>query len=161
MHGHGISIGSGTTAGVHDMLVRRCTFDGTDNGIRIKSMRGAGGLVENIRYSGIQMKNVQDAIVLDLQYVDNNRPDFKGDPTKVPKIQNIQIENVTIESATNAGRILGLVDSPIEAITFKNVKITADNAMTLENANRIRWDGCEMSLKNPKANSVSGADFQR
>ena len=42
-HGHGISIGSETTAGVHNMLVRHCTFDGTDNGIRIKSMRGAGG----------------------------------------------------------------------------------------------------------------------
>src|SRR5450432_3926299 len=81
-HGHGISIGSETTAGVSDMLVRNCTFDQTDNGIRIKSMRGAGGVVENIRYENIQMKNVANAIVLDLTYTDANRPNFRGDPTK-------------------------------------------------------------------------------
>jgi polygalacturonase len=40
------------------MLVRHCTFDGTDNGLRIKSMRGAGGLVQNVRYTDITMKNV-------------------------------------------------------------------------------------------------------
>ncbi|HEY2761040.1 MAG TPA: hypothetical protein VGI75_09855, partial [Pirellulales bacterium] len=78
-----------------------------------------------------------------------------------PKIRQIQIENVTVESATNAGRILGLADSPIEEIAFKNTKIAADNAMTLENASSIQWDGCEMSIKNPQANSVRGADFQR
>src|SRR5262249_8871823 len=86
-HGHGISVGSETASGLHDMLVRRCTLTDTDNGIRIKSMRGAGGLVERIYYEDIQMKNVKDAIVLDLLYVDNNRPNFKGDPEKIPKIK--------------------------------------------------------------------------
>ncbi|MEY4489362.1 MAG: hypothetical protein RIQ79_1870, partial [Verrucomicrobiota bacterium] len=75
-HGHGISIGSETTVGVHHMLVRNCTFDGTDIGLRIKSMRGAGGLVEDVRYENITMRNVDKAFVLRLDYVDNNRPNF-------------------------------------------------------------------------------------
>jgi polygalacturonase len=79
------------------MLVRRCSFDNTDNGIRIKSMRGAGGLVENIHYTDLHMTNVQNAILLDLHYVDSNRPDFKGDPTKVPSIRNVLIQNITAE----------------------------------------------------------------
>ena len=133
-HGHGISIGSGTTAGIHTMLVRRCTFDGTDNGIRIKSMRGAGGLIENIRYTDLQMKDVANAITLQLDYVDNNRPDFKGDPDKVPKIQNILIDHVTIEGSRNAGKIIGLPDSPITNITLEDVSITAETDLIIKDA---------------------------
>ncbi len=67
-HGHGISIGSETTVGVHHMLVRNCTFDGTDIGLRIKSIRGAGGIVEDVRYENIRMRNVEKAFVLRLDY---------------------------------------------------------------------------------------------
>lgn len=133
-HGHGISIGSETTAGVHNMLVRHCTFDGTDNGIRIKSMRGAGGLVENVRYTDITMKNVATAITLQLDYVDNNRPDFKGDPTKIPAIHNILLDHITVESARNAGIIHGIPDSPITNITLRDVSITAEKDLDVRNA---------------------------
>lgn len=133
-HGHGISIGSETVTGVHRMLVRRCTFDGTDNGIRIKSMRGAGGLVENVRYTELTMKHVPNPIVLQLDYVDNNRPDFKGDPTKVPAIRNILIDRVTIEAARNAGLIHGIPDSPITNITLRDVTIAAENDFDVKDA---------------------------
>ena len=133
-HGHGISIGSETTTGVRGMLVRRCTFIGTDNGIRIKSMRGAGGVVENVRYTELTMKDVPNPIVLQLDYVDNNRPDFKGDPTKVPSIRHILIDRVTIEGAVNAGIIHGLTDSPITNITLRDVTLTAENDFDVLNA---------------------------
>ncbi len=133
-HGHGISIGSETTAGIHNMLVRHCTFDGTDNGIRIKSMRGAGGKIENVRYTDIHMKNVRDAIVLDLTYVDNNRPDFKGDPSKIPSIENVMIDHLTVENAVNAGRIYGLPDRPIKNITLQDVNITAETELDVKDA---------------------------
>ena len=106
-HGHGISIGSETVGGVRNMLVRRCTLDHTDNGIRIKSMRGAGGIVENICYTDIQMQNVGNAIVLDLLYTDNNRPNFRGDPSKIPQINDIKICNVNIESGATQARLSG------------------------------------------------------
>jgi polygalacturonase len=133
-HGHGISIGSETVAGVNGMLVRRCTFDGTDNGIRIKSMRGAGGLVENVRYTDITMDNVENAIVLDLTYTDNNRPHFKGDPSKVPAIRNILIDGVTITRAKRAGKIVGLPDSPISGVTLRDVAIEAEKDLVIKDA---------------------------
>ena len=49
MHGHGVSIGSETNAGVRNFLVQKCTFENTDNGLRIKSDRGRGGVVENVQ----------------------------------------------------------------------------------------------------------------
>jgi polygalacturonase len=146
-HGHGISIGSGTTDGISDMLVRRCSIDGADNGIRIKSMRGAGGLVENVRYTDITMKNVANAIVLDLNYVDNNRPDFKGDPKKVPTIRNVLIENVTVESARNAGKITGLPDSKITDVTLRNVHITAEKEMVVADVGNIVKQDVTCELK--------------
>jgi polygalacturonase len=133
-HGHGISIGSGTDLGVSTMLVRNCTFDGTDNGIRIKSMRGAGGLVENIRYTGITMKNVENAILIDLNYVDNNRPDFKGDPKKIPAVRQVLIDNVTVTGSRNAGRIVGLPDSRITGVTLRDVRITAEKDLVVKDA---------------------------
>lgn len=135
-HGHGISIGSETTAGVNHMLVRRCTFDGSDNGIRIKSMRGAGGLVENIRYSEITMKDVANPITIQLNYVDNNRPNFKGDPLKIPEIRNIMIDHVTATGARNAGIIIGLPDRPIKGLTMEDVSITAETDLVIRDADQ-------------------------
>lgn len=135
-HGHGLSIGSETTAGVKNMLVRNCTLDGTDNGIRIKSMRGAGGLVENVRYSNLTMKNVANPIILQLDYVDNNRPDFKGDPSKVPAIRNILIDHVTIEGARNSAVIHGIPDSRITGITLRDVTVTAEKDFDIKDADQ-------------------------
>jgi polygalacturonase len=133
-HGHGISIGSETTEGVNNMLVRHCTFDGADNGIRIKSMRGAGGLVENVRYTDITMKNVANAIVLQLDYMDNNRPNFSGDANKIPAIRNILIDHVTIEGSRNAGIIHGLPDSRITNVTMQDVTLTAEKDFDIRDA---------------------------
>lgn len=139
-HGHGISIGSETTVGINHMLVRNCTMEGTDNGIRIKSMRGAGGLVENVRYTNITMKDVEHAIVLALDYTDNNRPNFKGDPTKIPSIQNILIDHVTITGSRNAGRVVGLPESPIRGVTLRDVSIQAEKDLVVKDAEPLQLE---------------------
>jgi polygalacturonase len=146
-HGHGISIGSETTEGVNNILVRHCTFEGTDNGIRIKSMRGAGGLVENARYTDITMKNVTNAIVLQLDYVDNNRPDFSGDPTKIPAIRNILLDHITIEGSRNAGIIHGLPDSPITNITLQDVTLTAEKDFDIKDAEKPVFERVTRTIK--------------
>ena len=146
-HGHGISIGSGTTLGIHNMLVRHCTFDGTDNGIRIKSMRGAGGDVSNVRFTDITMKNVANAILLFSDYVDNNRPDFKGDPTKIPSFHDILIDHVTIESARNAGRIVGLPESRITGVTLRDVQLTAEKPFVIKDADEPAFERVAIDIK--------------
>jgi polygalacturonase len=138
-HGHGISIGSETTTGINHMLVRRCTFEDTDNGIRLKSMRGAGGLVENIRYTELTMKHVENAIVLQLDYVDNNRPDFKGDPAKVPAIHNILLDHLTITGSRHAGIIHGLPDSPITNITLTDISLQAETDLDVRDADNPNY----------------------
>jgi len=146
-HGHGISIGSGTTVGIHNMLVRHCTFDGADNGIRIKSMRGAGGPVENVRYTDIQMTNVANPILLDLNYTDSNRPNFKGDPGKIPSIKDVLIDHVTATGSTNALKIVGLPESRITDVTLQDVTITAAKGVTMNDADNINFDHVTISVE--------------
>ncbi len=90
--------------------------------------------MENVRYTDITMKNVSNAIVLQLDYMDNNRPNFKGDPTKIPAIRNILIDHVTIEGSRNAGIIHGLPDSRITGITLQDITLTAGKDFDIRDA---------------------------
>ena len=65
-HGHGMSIGSEMVGGVKDVVVRNCTFEDTDNGIRIKTDRKKGGPVVNLLCENITMKDVAGAITISL-----------------------------------------------------------------------------------------------
>jgi polygalacturonase len=87
--GHGMSIGSGTSGGVDRMLVDDLTIDGADNGIRVKSDRSRGGLVHNIVYRSICMRNVTNPLAFTPFYSDNT-----GD--LIPNYRDITLENVHI-----------------------------------------------------------------
>lgn len=66
--GHGMSIGSETNGGVNAVRVEDLTIDGADNGIRIKSDRSRGGLVENVSYDNVCMRDVKNPVVLTPMY---------------------------------------------------------------------------------------------
>ena len=134
LHGHGMSIGSETAGGVRNVTVKNCTFENTENGIRIKSQRGKGGIVENIVYDDITMKNVNPAITLTCYYANNSAgdtapPAAANEATKVsekiPTYRNIRISNLTATCPKGAGVIAGLPESCISNVVFENVKISA------------------------------------
>lgn len=87
--GHGMSIGSGTDGGVDHMLVDDLTIDGADNGIRIKSDRSRGGLVEHIVYKNVCIRNTRNPIVLTPMYTT-----FPGD--RLPVYRDLTLQNVHI-----------------------------------------------------------------
>ena len=66
--GHGCSIGSINTTGVQNVLMKKITFVGTENGARIKTWQGGSGLVENIQYIGLKMEGVGLPIKIDMYY---------------------------------------------------------------------------------------------
>jgi polygalacturonase len=144
--GHGISIGSGTAAGVHNMLVRHCTFEGSKHALRIKSMRGAGGEVSNIHFTDIQVKNVTDFIWIISDYVDSGRPNFKGDPKLVPIFHDVLFDHITAENVVNAGRIVGLADSPIRNIILRHVTINAQTPFEIKNASHLAFEDVAINL---------------
>jgi polygalacturonase len=79
--GHGMSIGSETFGGVQNVKVCDLSLDGTDNGLRIKSDSSRGGLVQNISYTDVCIRNVRHPLVFDPYYSSSTGsqiPDFKG-----------------------------------------------------------------------------------
>lgn len=128
-HGHGMSIGSEVVGGVKDVTVRNCTFEGTVNGIRIKSDRKRGGPVTNLLCENITMKDVAGAITITSYYpkipaVEEPQP--ITDTT--PAYSNITIRNLTATSTKDAGFIVGLPESPIQNVLLENVKIQSERA---------------------------------
>lgn len=90
-YGHGMSIGSETFGGVHDILVQDLSLDGPDNALRIKSNPSRGGLVSNVKYRNICIRKSRQPIVLDTDY--NNPGPYTN---RYPEYRNIHFENVRI-----------------------------------------------------------------
>jgi polygalacturonase len=135
--GHGtVVIGSEMSGGVRNVLAENIVADGNDAGVRIKSRRGRGGVVENIHYRNLAYKNlVKEAITIDMFYDVGNNPNVTQDsPEGLPVYRNILVENLKCDGAATAIRIRGLPDSPMSDIVLRNVEITAKQGITITNA---------------------------
>jgi polygalacturonase len=87
--GHGMSIGSQTSGGVDHVLVSDLTIDGADNGIRIKSDRSRGGLVRDVHFENVCIRNSRNPLVFTPMYTT-----FQGD--KPPLFRGIALKDVHI-----------------------------------------------------------------
>jgi len=146
-HGHGgFVIGSNTDGGIRNISVRNCTFIGTDIGLRFKSARDRGGKVENIYVDGIRMKDIAtSAILFDMFYEGN--ADFDPAKAKIPYFRNFDIRNIVCDGATNAMFVRGLAEAPIQGISLKNISITSDEAMKMEDADGFTLNNVWLNFK--------------
>jgi polygalacturonase len=155
-HAHGgFVIGSEMSGGVRNVRVDNCTFIGTDVGLRFKSMRGRGGVVENIYISNVRMMNILNNAV-DFNMFVYATKEQKSAPVppvseKTPKFQDIHIENVVCRGADKAIVLVGLPEMPIRNITFKNVSITSQGGVSLTDAVGIRFDNVQIENKSGPA----------
>ncbi|HEY1113063.1 MAG TPA: glycoside hydrolase family 28 protein [Chitinophagaceae bacterium] len=145
LSGHGgVVIGSEMSGGVKKIVISNCVFDGTDRGIRIKTARGRGGVVEDIRVSNIIMKNIRDqAIVLDMQYA-RTTPEPVSERT--PQFRNIHFSNITAQTK-QAIFINGLTEMPIEDITFNDIQIEAQTGALIKEAKNIEFHKVRINTK--------------
>jgi polygalacturonase len=142
LHGHGCSIGSDTDSGVRNMTVEHCSFDGTDIGVRLKSRRGRGGVVENITYSDLTMTNVGEAVVISSYYYGLPKPGghdaAEAVNAKTPIWRNIVVRNVVARAGTkDAGLIIGLPEMPVRGIVLENVSIEAPKGLRVAYADGV------------------------
>lgn len=135
--GHGgVVIGSEMSGGVRNITISNCVFDGTDRGIRFKSTRGRGGVVENISISNIVMQNIQrEAIVFDLKY---SKMPAEAVSERTPVIRNIHISNVIGTDVNIPVYIRGIEEAPISDISLTNVQIKSRQQPTFLNYERVK-----------------------
>ena len=137
LSGHGgVVIGSEMSGGVKKVVISNCVFDGTDRGIRIKSTRGRGGVVEDIQINNIVMRNIQEeAIVLDMLY---SKMPIEPVTDRTPIFRNINISNVTGSDVLMPIKIRGLEESPISNISFTNINIDGKQKCVFQNCTNIK-----------------------
>ena len=150
LHGHGMSIGSGTAGGIENLTVTDCSFDGTTSGIRIKTSRGRGGLAQNLTYQNLTMKGVKNPILL-TDYYPKSPATPDEDPAQpvtplTPAFANITISNLTSTDSPTAGTIWGLPEMPISGLTFTNVHLTAEKGMKIVHAKGIRFSDSDITV---------------
>ena len=166
LHGHGMSIGSETVGGVRNVVVKNCTFENTENGIRIKSDIRRGGIVENISYSDITMSNVVPAITFTCFYMNNSAGDTtNANPAaiageKIPIYRNIRVTNLKATCQKSAGIILGLPESCITNVVFDNVQISAATGLTIRNAKGIVFKDSSVTVKKSAAFTAENAEVE-
>jgi polygalacturonase len=132
-HGHGgVVLGSEMSGDVRNVVVSNCVFTETECGIRIKTRRGRGGVIEDLRVSNIVMREVLLPFTVNLFY----NAYRKGDPVVIdkkprpvdsgtPRVRRIRFAEITAEDAQYAAAFLyGLPEMPIEDVSFRDVRVT-------------------------------------
>ena len=150
-HGHGgVVVGSEMSGGVHDLFVNNCQFLDTDVGLRFKTMRGRGGVVENVFIRDISMKNIAgEAILFDMYYQGKDPVSTFGNGGETPKIElvpvnegtpqfkNIFIDHVVAKGAETGLLIRGLPEMPIHHIELNNIDIESNQGYRVIEAKDI------------------------
>ncbi|MBQ6882618.1 MAG: glycoside hydrolase family 28 protein [Alistipes sp.] len=187
-HGHGgFVVGSEMSGGVKNVSVRNCTFSGTDVGLRFKSTRGRGGVVENIFIENITMNNLlTDGLLFDLFYGGKSASEaladgdegeatdmpFKPVDETTPAFRNIDIKNVRCNGARRAMLFNGLPEMNVENVRVENAQFyTTTGAQINESTNVLLKDvtivpkqGAALAINNAKQvkteNFICPADME-
>lgn len=161
--GHGVSIGSYTSGGLSNLLVANCTWSGAENGLRLKSERGRGGVVQNLTYRNLSMTNVQWPILFYSYYNYGDGTLTQATPfmaatdtvqavtATTPIWRNISVSNLTATTSASypALMIWGLPEMPISNVTLQAVTISGSaGARTCQfyNCTNVQLEDTAVSL---------------
>jgi len=177
--GHGgFVVGSEMSGGVKNVSVSNCQFLGTDVGLRFKSRRGRGGVVENIHISNISMFDIStEPILFNLYYGGKSAVESLEDGDVIdqqeelpvvdettPTFKDIYIKDVACSHARRAIYFYGLPEHNIDNINIENVVIHAkigaelmeSTNITLKNVQIYPEEGPALYLGNVKNVKVDG-----
>jgi polygalacturonase len=179
--GHGmLTLGSETSGGIRNVEVSGLKAYGTSNGIRFKSARVRGGVVENIVLRDITMERVANPLHFELNWypsysyptlpanLDTNalpahwtimirrvEPPERG----IPEFRNIVISNLTATAATQAIYANAYPEKPMRNVQLTNVRIEARKPGQI--ANGADWTMNNVVVATPTGSQVELQQSQR
>ena len=151
-HAHGgFVIGSEMSGGARNLYVSNCTFIGTDVGLRFKTARGRGGVVENIFVDGVDMTDIAgEAILFDMYYAAKDPVPLAGESTAppviaaqpltegTPQFKGFRIRNITCKGAATGILVRGLPEMSIRDISIENAVLECRKGLVCQEAENIR-----------------------
>lgn len=158
--GHGgFVVGSEMSGGARNIFVSDCSFIGTDKGLRFKTTRGRGGIVEKIYIRNINMSNiVNEAIYFDMYYwtkppLPNQKVEVPQVSIETPQFRDIEISNVVCNGAEKGIFIRGLPEMAVENIHMTDLNLNVTKAIEITDAKNISIKNSSILAKD-KATSV-------
>jgi len=168
-HGHGgFTIGSEMSGGVRNMHISNCTFIGTDIGLRFKSTRGRGGIVEHIYISKIDMIDIPtDAIRFNLFYegkspIPDSDQNAEADSQIVleevteetPSFKNIYMKDISAVNCGAAAYFQGLPEMMLQNIHLKNASFSTFEGITIIDAKNLEFENVTIKQKDPTVMNI-------
>ncbi len=142
----GVVFGSETSGGIKNIYVHDAYFDGSDRGIRFKTERGRGNVIENIYIHDVVMKNITyQAINFNTFYTG------PGATGPSPLVRNIHIRDVHIDGVPVAIELIGLPEKWLENITLENITVASSDKGA--RITRVK----NLTLRNVEINSTERA----
>lgn len=158
-HGHGgFVIGSEMSGGIKNIKLARCTFIGTDVGLRFKSCRGRGGVVENIHIEDVTMKDIAgEAIIFSTAYNLQVKNAEECTMEDIPEFCHIYMKDVVCNGARVGIALCGLPEKAVHHIEFKNMKLKVEKGISCAYCHDIYFKNIEViSEKDPSESYHSG-----
>ncbi|KAG8643629.1 hypothetical protein MANES_11G054600v8, partial [Manihot esculenta] len=125
--GHGISIGSlgqkGEEVDVNNITVSHINFHNTTNGARIKTWTVGRGQVQNVQFSDIIFKEVQNPIIIDQHYTES------GNTPSPPSNVGVHIDKVQYYGLNGTSKSVVAIDLncsnyvPCTNIILENIEL--------------------------------------
>ncbi|MEO7308713.1 MAG: glycosyl hydrolase family 28 protein [Ferruginibacter sp.] len=161
-HSHGgFVVGSEMSGGANNLFVSNCTFIGSDIGLRFKTTRGRGGMVENIYVNNVNMKDIPaEAILFDMYYMakdpvvlagEKREPpavEFKTVDETTPQFRNFYFRNITCNGAAKGIFVRGIPEMHVKNVLIENAVLQADEGIDIQEASDITLNNITIISKN-------------
>lgn len=150
--GHGaVVIGSETSGGIRNITASNCIAKGTDRGIRIKTQRGRGGVLENFRFDNWVIEDARiEAFEITSRY---GRTAEEPLSERTPTLRNISYSNITVINAKQVASIEGLPEKAIEQLRFTDINATGESGFIVDNVS-------DVELHHVRVTATKGSAFQ-
>ena len=157
-HAHGgFVVGSEMSGGARNLYVSNCSFIGTDVGLRFKTTRGRGGIVENIYASNIVMKDIPgEAILFDMYYMAKDPVPLAGEKRDMPKIEtlpvteatptfrNFYINGIVCKGAEKAIFVRGIPEMQISNINLTDMVLQARKGIECTEGDHVNFNNIRL-----------------
>jgi polygalacturonase len=157
-HAHGgFVVGSEMSGGARNIWVNDCTFIGTDIGLRFKTTRGRGGIVENIYINNIAMKDIAgEAILFDMYYAAQDPVALTGENREPPKVETLPVteatphfrkiyaKNIVCNGAAKAIFVRGLPEMNVQDIYLENMVLQSKEGLEFTEGSNIQLKNVQL-----------------
>jgi oligogalacturonide lyase len=146
-----VVFGSETSGGIRNVRIYDCKAgDGCGEVVRFKTRMGRGGVVEDVLYENIEADGARMVFNFNMEAFSTTwLPEEFRTPVPADKgtpiFRNIRVRNLRATNCGSAGRLVGLVDSPLRDLTLENVSIETKSGFTVRNARGLHFENVKVN----------------